>query len=101
MQKKCKGRRDPPGDIARQLVEENEDINVVLGGGQRNFYPETAVLPSDNSTKGRRLDGRYLTEEWLATQLYNGRRAAVLNTPTELFTANLSNIDYLLGRFKG
>jgi alkaline phosphatase len=55
-------------DIARQLVEfpYGDGLDVVLGGGRRNFFPEGTPDPEVANDPGRRDDGRDLTEEWLA-----------------------------------
>ena len=48
-------------DIARQLVEDNPDINVVLGGGRANFFP--------TSKGGKRKDGLDLVELWKQVEI--------------------------------
>ncbi len=54
-------------DIARQLIEfpHGDGLEVVLGGGRRSFLPSGAADPEDAGVRGRRLDGRDLTAEWL------------------------------------
>lgn len=54
-------------DIAQQLVTFpfGDGIDVILGGGRRGFLP--AGLPGADGkglSKGRRIDGRNLIEEW-------------------------------------
>jgi len=58
----------PCVDIARQLVEwqSGDGFEVVLGGGRSNFMPSTAPDPEKASERGRRGDGRDLTEAWKA-----------------------------------
>lgn len=54
-------------DIARQLIEfpYGDGLEVALGGGRTNFLPAEAHDPEyPDKTKGRRIDGRNLTEEW-------------------------------------
>ncbi len=67
-------------DIASQLVnfEDNmkrlgfgktDGIEVVMGGGRRNFLPKDAKFNSTDTKKkveGKRTDGRNLIEEWQA-----------------------------------
>ncbi len=55
-------------DIARQLVEMpyGDGIDVILGGGRREFMPIEADDPEYPSRPGLRDDGRNLIEEWLA-----------------------------------
>lgn len=53
-------------DIARQLAEFDlgDGIEVVLGGGRREFLPAGAPDPEYEEFTGRRLDGRDLIQEW-------------------------------------
>ncbi len=53
-------------DIARQLIEYDigEGIDVVLGGGRREFLPEDSTDPEYPDARGLRVDGRNLIEEW-------------------------------------
>ena len=53
-------------DIARQLVEYDigEGIDIVLGGGRREFLPEGSADPEYPGARGLRIDGRNLIEEW-------------------------------------
>ncbi|XP_041479976.1 alkaline phosphatase-like isoform X2 [Lytechinus variegatus] len=55
-------------DIARQLVEENNFINVILGGGRANFLPNTTLDPeyAAENTTGSRRDSRNLIDQWLS-----------------------------------
>ena len=57
-------------DIAAQLVEAQKKygIEVVLGGGRSQFYPETMADPEYPSRVGSRKDGRRLHEEWVAAR---------------------------------
>ena len=56
-------------DIARQLIEFSENVEgsngleVAMGGGRRNFLPETARDPEIGEA-GFRLDGRNLPDLW-------------------------------------
>jgi alkaline phosphatase len=53
-------------DIARQLIEFNhgDGLEVAIGGGRTKFLPKETTDP-EYETKGERLDGRNLTDEWL------------------------------------
>lgn len=53
-------------DIARQLIEfpYGDGLEVVLGGGRSNFFPQGAIDPETQQPQGRRLDKRNLVEEW-------------------------------------
>ena len=53
-------------DIARQLVEFpfGDGIEVAMGGGRRNFLPQSADDPEFPERQGTRKDGRDLSAEW-------------------------------------
>jgi alkaline phosphatase len=55
-------------DIARQLVEfgYGDGIEVMFGGGRREFLPRAVNDPEYSDQTGRRLDQRNLIDEWLA-----------------------------------
>lgn len=79
-----------PKDLARQLIEDNFGVNVILGGGYRNFLPRNAG--------GDRSDGRDLIKEWHKDMLGIGRRATVVRNTKELLNIDFSHTDYLLGK---
>ena len=56
-------------DIASQLVAMpfGDGIDVILGGGRREFMPTETADPEYPNKQGARDDGRNLIEEWLAT----------------------------------
>ncbi|MBB3061676.1 alkaline phosphatase [Microbulbifer rhizosphaerae] len=79
-------------DIATQLVEmeAGDGVDVILGGGRRNFIPTGA--------DGERADGRDLTAEWLAR--YEGeQQAQYLETGSALSAVDIAGTDKLLGLF--
>lgn len=76
---------------------ENPEINVLLGGGQRNFYPNSTALPTDETQTGLRDDGQTLSEMWLDKQREKGRSAEYARYPGELYTKAAIRPDYLLG----
>lgn len=92
MTKDCGQKADRPLDIARQLVEENPNINVIIGGGSRSFYPKGA--------NGNRDDGRFVADEWLAHMQKLGRRAKLVNDSREFLKTNFKEVDYLLGKLR-
>lgn len=53
-------------DIAKQLVEfkAGDGLNVVFGGGRREFLPETVKDPEYPEQTGKRKDGQNLIETW-------------------------------------
>jgi len=76
-------------DIATQLVEMpyGDGIDVILGGGRREFMPIEADDPEYPSRPGLRDDGRNLIEEWLAAdseRQYTWRGREFVNWVTSL-----------------
>ncbi|MEM1437162.1 MAG: alkaline phosphatase, partial [Pseudomonadota bacterium] len=55
-------------DIARQFVEfgGGDGVDVALGGGRANFFPEDTMDPEYAKPLGRRKDNRDLVAEWVA-----------------------------------
>ena len=55
-------------DIASQLVAMpfGDGIDVILGGGRREFMPTEISDPEYPNKQGARDDGRNLIDEWLA-----------------------------------
>ena len=55
-------------DIARQLVEmsHGDGLDVILGGGRREFLPSDTSDPEYPHLQGMRDDGRNLIDQWLA-----------------------------------
>ena len=51
-------------DIALQLIEDaiNQDVNIFMGGGRREFLPTDVADPEYEEEFGRREDGRNLLE---------------------------------------
>ncbi|MGI9276573.1 MAG: alkaline phosphatase [Endozoicomonas sp.] len=83
-------------DIASQLVEytEGNGIEVVLGGGGRNFLPKNTQDPFGS----RRDDERNLIEEWQAAAADDEKRVFVRNT-ADMKSALPANTDKLFGLF--
>ncbi|BFZ23531.1 hypothetical protein BsWGS_26569 [Bradybaena similaris] len=91
-------------DIALQLITRNSDINVIMGGGRGNFYPDGFTDPDPdpkfNTNKTSRLDGRNLIEEWKqAKRNQNATHRFVYDKPG-LDAVNVAETDFLLGLFK-
>lgn len=85
-------------DIARQLLEfpVGDGLEVALGGGRSNFMPRTSADPEYPEQKGRRQDGRDLTQEWL--QRYRG--AAYVWNQQQFDAIDVRSTDHLLGLFE-
>jgi alkaline phosphatase len=93
-------------DIAQQLIEVNPKVRaslkVAIGGGRTNFLPAKVngvdyVDPEYPTIKGRRLDGRNLTQEWLTSR---GAGAAYVWNQAQFDAADPAHTQYLLGLFE-
>ncbi len=53
-------------DIARQLIEfpYGDGLEVAMGGGRRNFLPQSMQDPENSKATGSRKDNRNLASEW-------------------------------------
>lgn len=88
-------------DIARQLIEQldavRQSLKVVLGGGRTYFLPREATDPEYGTTKGRRLDKRDLTVEWVTTR---GPGATFVWNKAQFDAVNPASTGFLLGLFE-
>ncbi len=84
-------------DIARQLIEFpfGDGIDVVLGGGRRNFLPDTVLDSEDDQQKGWRRDGRNLTAEWLGKP-----KSVYVWNKAQFDAVDVAQTDHLLGLFQ-
>jgi alkaline phosphatase len=98
-------------DIARQLIEfednlkanypsiRSDGIEVILGGGRRNFLPNDAIYnqenPASNQAEGKRKDNRNLIEEW-KTRYPKGIYA---NDAKSFSNINVQDSSHILGLF--
>ncbi|KAK3604591.1 hypothetical protein CHS0354_027445 [Potamilus streckersoni] len=88
-------------DNAYQLVTENKDIQVLLGGGRKKFLrnvdfdPESGFLAND----GRR-DGLNLVEMWKNDKEARNETHAYVWNKKQLDLINLNSTDYILGLFE-
>lgn len=91
-------------DIARQLLENphGNGLEVAMGGGRTYFLPKADATGADvldpeyPTVKGRRLDGRDLTQEW--EQKY-GANTYVWNK-AQFNAIDAAKTDHLLGLFQ-
>ncbi|CAM5591736.1 hypothetical protein MAUB1S_09991 [Mycolicibacterium aubagnense] len=86
-------------DIAQQLVDMRygNGLEVAMGGGRDRFLPATAADPEYADKKGKRKDGKDLTQAWLSR--YGDKGAFVWNA--EQFKAiDPTKTDHLLGLFE-
>ncbi|XP_076446848.1 alkaline phosphatase-like [Babylonia areolata] len=72
-------------DIAFQLLKNNSHIQVILGGGRREFY--------------NRKDDRSLPEEWLSEMRAKGLNAQYVTNASDFRAVPSAEVDNLLGLF--
>ncbi|KAF4094043.1 hypothetical protein AMELA_G00008420 [Ameiurus melas] len=88
-------------DIARQLIENIPNINVIMGGGRKYMLPKNmsdVEYPSEKKHSGTRKDGRNLIQEW--TDRTKDKRGHYVWNKRDLLSINPSSADYLLGLFE-
>nr|XP_006811662.1 PREDICTED: alkaline phosphatase, tissue-nonspecific isozyme-like [Saccoglossus kowalevskii] len=84
-------------DIAIQLVE-NTGIQVVLGGGRRNFMLDTQTDPEETTRTGYRTDGRDLITEWIESK--PPLSAMYVWNEDQFNNVDPAKTDFLLGLFE-
>ncbi|XP_053405179.1 alkaline phosphatase-like [Mercenaria mercenaria] len=90
----------PCKDIARQLIEDNKDINVLLGGGRRSFIPNYILDPETSRfDRNQRQDGRNLTAEWLNDKEERGVSHDYVWNRDQFLEVDGNKTDFLLGLF--
>ncbi|NXY83049.1 PPBT protein, partial [Alcedo cyanopectus] len=90
-------------DIARQLVENIPNIEVILGGGRKYMFPKNASdveYPHEDKHRGTRLDRRDLVKAWHEAK-DPGKVAKYVWHRRDLLALNLSRVDFLLGESQG
>uniref|UniRef100_W5KAM9 Alkaline phosphatase n=1 Tax=Astyanax mexicanus TaxID=7994 RepID=W5KAM9_ASTMX len=88
-------------DIARQLMENIPDINVIMGGGRKYMLPKNTSdveYPGEKKHSGTRKDGRNLIQEW--TDRMRDKKGYYVWNKKDLLSINPSSADYLLGLFE-
>lgn len=99
----CQGADNAVKDIARQMIEVSprvrQSLKVALGGGRTYFMPNSAVDPEYAKDKGRRLDGRDLTQEWVTSRSPYGRATYAWNK-AQFDAFDPASNSYLLGLFE-
>lgn len=85
-------------DIAAQLLEAQKKygIEVVLGGGRSQFYPNNVADPEYPSQRGVRKDGRLLPTEWVAAR----PKSAYVWNLAQFNAIDPGRTDHLLGLFE-
>ena len=102
----CRGAAGGVKDIARQLLEVSpavrRSLKVAMGGGRTYFMPAQlngadVFDPEYPKQKGRRLDGRDLTAEWLTTR---GTGAVYAWNKAQFDAVDPARTSHLLGLFE-
>ncbi|MEE6482396.1 hypothetical protein FKM82_013233 [Ascaphus truei] len=86
-------------DIARQLVENIPDMEVILGGGRKYMYPwdtPDVEYPDDPMSNGTRQDGQNLTSIW-EEKKPPGKISQYVWNRDQLIDLDPENVDYLMG----
>lgn len=87
-------------DIAYQLIHNNSDIQVLLGGGRRAFYPTNYSDPETGRTDvNKRNDTYNLVEDWLNIQREKNRKHKFVWKKDDFDNIDVNNVDYVLGLF--
>lgn len=93
--------RQQCSDIARQLITENSDINVILGGGRQHFLPNTTSDPEyPTSQNGSRFDGTDLIGLWRSKVGTRTSSFRYVWNQAEFDQVNPESTDFLLGLFE-
>ncbi|XP_017264389.1 alkaline phosphatase-like [Kryptolebias marmoratus] len=88
-------------DIARQLIENIPNIDVVMGGGRKYLFPQNTPdveYPTKTYNNGTRKDGRNLVQEW--TDRMKDKKGHYVWNKSQLLSLNPNDVDYLLGIFE-
>lgn len=87
-------------DIALQLIKDNPNINVIMGGGRRYFLPNTTADPETNTIDGnQRRDGRNLIQEWIDLKKDRGLGHKYVWNNQMFDEIDPDYTDYVLGLF--
>ncbi|XP_046572230.1 alkaline phosphatase-like [Haliotis rubra] len=90
-------------DIAEQLVEDNPDIQVLLGGGRMFFTPNTALDPDEGNNEAQREHGRRdernLIDAWKNRMAANKQKYRYVTNLTDFNNVDPLETDFLLGLF--
>lgn len=86
-------------DIAKQLItrEPGHNINVILGGGRRQFMPNTEMDTEHTNLPGYREDGINLIDTWISDKNASGHRASYITGRDQLQKIQAEDTDFLLG----
>ena len=74
-------------------------LQVIMGGGRRNFMTNDSKDPEEDELYGRRNDGRDLIAEWQSLRPKD--RSRYVWNQTEFNKVDVNKIDNLLGKYTG
>ena len=74
-----------------------DGLDVVLGGGRREFMPYTSRDPEHKWKRGRRRDGRDLVREWLARYAHAPGHAHFVWNYTAFQNIDVSEARHVMG----
>ncbi|RUS82971.1 hypothetical protein EGW08_009256 [Elysia chlorotica] len=87
-------------DIAKQLVMNNKNIKVLMGGGRRYFLDNGTADPETGRVEPHhRRDGLNLIQEWKRDKLSRNASASYVWNRRQLDAVDPGQTDYLLGLF--
>ncbi|KAK3609264.1 hypothetical protein CHS0354_006189 [Potamilus streckersoni] len=88
-------------DIAYQLIHDNNDIDVLLGGGRRYFMLNNQTDPEYSKIdSNQRKDGHDLIKEWKDDKMRRNKKHGYVWNKEQFDAVNPKNVDYLLGLFE-
>ncbi|XP_062609401.1 alkaline phosphatase, tissue-nonspecific isozyme-like [Saccostrea cucullata] len=87
-------------DIAYQLVMNNSDINVLMGGGRRFFLSENKTDPESNFTFRHQRKDLDLVDEWLRVKEEENASHSYVWNNAGFNAIDPETTDYMLGLFE-
>ncbi|CAC5414963.1 E3.1.3.1 [Mytilus coruscus] len=84
-------------DIAYQLIKDNPDIQVILGGGRRFFLSENETDPELRYTHAYQRRDTSLVQEWIQDKQNRNKTHAYAWKKEEFDAINSDNTDFVLG----
>ncbi|VDI63596.1 alkaline phosphatase, partial [Mytilus galloprovincialis] len=86
-------------DIAYQLIKDNPDIQVILGGGRRFFLSKNETDPERGDVSSYQRWDTSLVQEWIQDKQYRNKTHAYAWRKKEFDAINPDNTDFVLGLF--
>jgi len=84
-------------DIAAQLIDDNNFINVIFGGGRKMFLTNDSIDYYESQKKGLRIDGRNLISEWEDKMLSMNKTYKFIWNYTDFRRTDYKRYDHILG----